>query len=83
MNQKISDKEIREEIKKIVIARIDVAPSNFKLSIGFHGSLTKEEMKEHIKKDDETGKQIINSHIRFIKALANGEFVKAISSAEI
>ena len=40
-------------------------------------------MKEHVKKDDETGKQIINSHLRFIKALANGEFVKAISSAEI
>lgn len=72
--------EIENELKEIVIMRIDTLPSNLKLSIGDGEALTKEEMIYHIKKGDETGKQIINSHLSFMKAIAQGKFTKAIAS---
>lgn len=83
MNKKTdSEKEISEEMKELVITRIDVqTPSNLKLSIGPY-CLTKEEMIEHVRKGDDIGRQIVKTHISFLKALASGEFVRAITSVE-
>jgi len=78
MTQK--NKPINEDLKKLVIIRIEAAPSNWKLSIGSFGSLSKEEIIDHIMKGDEIGSQIVNSHLAFLKAVASGEFTKAISS---
>jgi len=71
---------INEQQKEVVIMRIEATPSNLKLSIGNYGSMTKEEMIEHVKEGDETGKQIIKSQLSFMKAVASGKFTKAISS---
>ncbi|MFA4952992.1 MAG: hypothetical protein WC584_02110 [Candidatus Pacearchaeota archaeon] len=77
------NEEINEEIKKLVIARIDAqVSSNLRLSIGSHGSLSKEEMIERVKKGDEIGKKIIKSHLTFMRSLANGEITKALVSIE-
>ncbi len=73
--------EISEEIKKLVIARIDARmPANIKMSIGSGGSLSKEEMMDHVKKGDEEGRQIVNMHMNFIKAVTNGEFIKELNT---
>lgn len=73
--------EISEEIKKLVIARIDARmPVNLKMSIGASGSLSKEEMIEHVRKGDEEGVQIVNMHLNFIKAVTNGDLIKEINS---
>ncbi len=72
--------EIRNELKETIIIRIEALPSNLKLSIGGGNSLTKDEMIEHVKKEDEIGKQIINSHLSFMKAIAKGDFTKALAS---
>lgn len=73
--------EINEDIKKLVIARIDAKmPQNLKMSIGAGPSLSKEEMIEHVKRGDLQGKQIIAMHINFIKAVTSGEFTKRVSS---
>jgi hypothetical protein len=75
--------EIPENIKELVIAKIDSQmPSHLKLSIGSYGALTKEEMIEHVKKGDEVGRQIVNAHMSFMKALSNGEVAKAMASVE-
>lgn len=44
------EEKIKEELKEVVIMRIEAIPSNLKLSIGGGKSLTKEEMIEHVKK---------------------------------
>ena len=67
--------------RELVIARIDAqVPSNFRLSMGLHSCLSKEDLIKHIKSGDEIGKNIIDSHIRFLKAVAKGEVTKAITS---
>jgi len=75
-----SEIEITENMKKLVIARIEARlPSNIKLSIGGTGSMSKEEMIEHVKVEDEQGKQIIMMHINFIKAITSGELIKELN----
>lgn len=77
------EKGIPEAIKELVITKIEAQmPSHLKLSIGSYGTLSKEEMIEHVKKEDAIGKQIVRAHMSFLKALANGEFTKAIASVE-
>ena len=72
--------EVKEEIKELVIAKIDARmPSNIKISIGGIGSMSKQEMIEHVKKEDEQGKQIIQMHMNFIKAMTSGELMKELN----
>lgn len=72
--------EINEKVKELVIARIDARmPPNMKMSIGGGGSMSKDEMIEHVKKGDEQGKQIIRMHLNFIKAVASGELIREIN----
>ena len=73
--------EISTKIKELVIARIDAKmPSHIKMSIGSSGSLSKEEMIAHVRKGDEEGKQIVQMHLNFIKAITSGNLIKEINS---
>ena len=72
--------KINEEVKKLIIARIDArVPSHIKMSIGGSGSMSKEEMIEHVRKGDEEGRQIIAMHLNFIKAVTSGEFIRELN----
>ena len=81
MREEKNSKKINENLKDLVITRIEVASPNLKLAIGSHGVFTKEEMIYHIKKEDEIGKSIVESHLSFMKALTNGQFTRAVASA--
>jgi len=73
--------EINKEIKELVVTRIEAqTPQNLKLSIGSCGNLTKDEVIGHIEKGDLIGRQVVNMHLSFLKAVASGKFTKAISS---
>lgn len=84
MNDKNDDRgkiHISEEVKELVITRIEAQMSpNLKLSIGERGSLDMEEMIKHVKEGDKIGRQIIDSHLRFIQAQASGALVTALNS---
>ncbi len=78
-----TEKGIPEAIKELVITKIDAQmPSHLKLSIGSYGAMSKEEMIDHVNKEDLIGKQIVRAHMSFLKALVSGEFTKAIVSVE-
>ncbi|MBI2452364.1 hypothetical protein HYV50_04800 [Candidatus Pacearchaeota archaeon] len=75
--------DITEAMKKLAIARIEAqVPSNLRLSIGSYGSMSKEEMIEHIKKGDEIGRKIVKSQLRFLRAQASGHLTKELISIE-
>ncbi|MBI4979998.1 hypothetical protein HZC30_00405 [Candidatus Woesearchaeota archaeon] len=74
MNEKIS-----RELKKIVLWRLDTIPPNFKLSIGNEGTFTKEELRQHVEKEDQIGVTFAKMQLNFMKALASGEFSKTLS----
>lgn len=76
----MKNNEINEKVKEVIIARIEAGmPSNLKISIGDKGSMSKEEMIEHIKKEDKEGLQIIKMHLNFMKALTSGELIRELN----
>jgi len=75
------DKKINKEIRELVIMRIQTQISpRLRLSVGNKESLDKEKMIKHVKKGDEIGRQIIETHLNFIKAQATGKLVAALNS---
>jgi len=64
--------ETSEEIKELVIARLDAIPSNKKISIGNYGEFTKEELIEGVKFGSEVGKKIIEVELEFLRAFKQG-----------
>jgi hypothetical protein len=81
MTEEKENKEKYEPLKELVLARIDIMPPNFKLSIGDKGTFNKEELIEHVKKLDPTGIQVIKMQLNFIKALTSGKLTQALVTA--
>lgn len=64
--------DLQEDIKKLVLARLEMLPSNRKMSIGSSGDFSRDEMIEHVKKGDALGKKIIEIEMEFLQALKKG-----------
>lgn len=72
------NKEIGNDIKELVIARIDVLPPNVKVSIGAEGEFTKSELIERVKNGDVVGRKIIQVELSFLRALKDGILLEEI-----
>jgi len=72
---KMEERQIKETKKEIVIARLIAMPQNRKLAIGgYDKAFTIAELIEHVKKEDEIGKTVIEIHMAFLKRLKEGNF---------
>jgi len=58
-----------EEIKKLVLVRLESMPDNIKVSIGSMGELDRDELIKHVKEEDGLGKAIINMQIEYLRAM--------------
>ncbi len=67
--------QIPENIKALVIARLETLPPNRKISIGSYGEFTKSELIEHVKREDEIGKKIVEIELEFLRAMKKGILV--------
>lgn len=69
--------KIKREIKELVIARLEVSgflPRGKKISIGSSGEFTKDELIEHVKKEDNIGKKIVEIELEYLRAIKEGIF---------
>lgn len=64
--------EIQNDIKRLVLARLEMLPRDKKMSIGSSGELSRDQMISHVKDGDEIGKKIIQVEMDFLQALKNG-----------
>ena len=76
MTQKITDQEIRN----LVIERLKSISDESSLMIGGDVKLTKYEMIESVKNNDEIGRKIVDMQMTYLRDLASGEFMKNIVS---
>jgi len=74
MAEKKDKNKINEEIKKMVIARLEVFPSDKKISIGSIGELTKKEMIENVEKETDIGEKIVEVQLNYLRTLKEGIF---------
>jgi hypothetical protein len=59
---------VTENIKELIKARLEEMPSHIKLSIGNSGPFSKDELIEHVEKDDEIGETIIDMELNYMRA---------------
>jgi hypothetical protein len=71
---------LTEDVKELVIARLDIMPPNYKLSIGNQGTFTKDELIKHVKEGDSVGNQIAKMQYSFIKALTTGKLMEVLNN---
>ncbi|MDO8537589.1 MAG: hypothetical protein Q7S21_01770 [archaeon] len=58
-----------EEIKKIVLVRLEAMSENIKINLGSKGELRKADLINHVKKGDEIGKLIIDVQMKYLRAM--------------
>ena len=68
----MSKETISEDIKQLVILRLETLPSDKKISIGSYGDFIKEELVTHVEKEDEIGKKMVEIELEFLRALKKG-----------
>jgi len=74
MEEKKEEKKINEEVKKIVLARLEVFPSDRKISIGSAGEFTKEEMIKNVEDETDIGEKIMEVQLNYLQTLKEGIF---------
>ncbi|MBI2581140.1 hypothetical protein HYV85_05040 [Candidatus Woesearchaeota archaeon] len=64
----------REEIKAIVLARLETLNKDAKIMLmGFDKPLTVKDLIKEVEKDTTLGKKVVEVQFAFLKMLANGE----------
>ncbi|MCL4374609.1 hypothetical protein M1523_01970 [Patescibacteria group bacterium] len=58
-----------QQIKALVIARLETMPDNFAVSIGKQGSFKKKELIKHVKRADPIGKKIMQVELTYLRSL--------------
>ena len=74
------EKKVEEELKKIVIARLELLPPDKKISIGGSGEFSRDELIKRVEKEDRIGKKIIDIELEFLRDLKEGIFNESIAS---
>lgn len=69
MEEKNKPQNISEDIKNLVIARLETIPPNVEISIGGDGSFTVSELIEKVKKQDDIGKKMIEIQLAYLRSL--------------
>lgn len=63
------DKKNAEQIRELIIARLQIIPSNVGISVGSEGDFKRDELIEHVKKDDDIGKKLIEIDLNYLRTL--------------
>jgi len=71
--------KLTESMKELIIARLDIMPSSYRLSLGSQGTFTKDELIKHVNEGDSVGNQIAQIQCNFIKALTTGKLIETIN----
>lgn len=74
MEDKREEGKMDEELKKIVIARLEVFPSDKKISIGSIGEFTKQQMIENVEDETAVGEKIVEIQLNYLRSLQEGIF---------
>jgi len=77
MSQENGDKE--KYWIELVLAKLDVMPIGYKLSVGDQGTFNKSQLMQHVSNGDSVGKQIIQMQVGFMKALTSGELTRVVA----
>ena len=70
-NEIFIDPELKEQLSKLVLERVNVMPDTLCMSVGSM-ELTKKDVVQHVQDGDEIGKQVMEMELGFLRDLASG-----------
>lgn len=76
----MKNKDKKEQVKKLVIARLGSLPSNVKISVGSEGSFNKQELIDQVESDTEIGEKMIEIELQYLRKLKEGILYASINS---
>ena len=68
----MSENDNNNEIKNLVITRLETLPSDAVVSLGSNGEFTKDQIIESVRRGDENGKKMIEIEMTFLQGLKDG-----------
>ena len=71
LDEIISDPELKERLRTLVLERINVMPNTLRVAVGSQ-EITKEDILRHVQEGDEIGKQMMELELTFLRDLASG-----------
>lgn len=82
-NLKTSEQKISEDLKELVIYRLDLLSPEKRFSIGSsEKEFTKEELIERVKKGDEIGQKAVELELTYLRALKDGKLLEEVLTPE-
>ena len=70
---------IPEDLKDLVIERLDVLPPHKKIYIGSVGEFTKDQLIECVRQGDVIGQKIVDIELSFLRALKEGTLLEELN----
>ena len=68
----MQDNSTQEQIKELVLARLQIMPPDANISVGSDGEFSRDELIQHVKKNDNIGKKITEIELEYLRLLKEG-----------
>ena len=73
INNKHKEEKIQEDLRKLVIARIEASSEDLRIAIGGENDYSREELIKSVQSGDDLGQEIINSQLEYLRDMASGK----------
>lgn len=68
----MQDNSTQEQIKELVLARLQIMPPDANISVGSDGEFSRDELIQHVKNNDDIGKKITEIELEYLRLLKKG-----------
>ena len=65
---------MEDDIKELVIARLQTLPDDISVSVGAEGEYSRDQLIQHVEVEDEIGKKMVEIEMNFLRSLKEGKF---------
>ncbi|MFH1246395.1 MAG: hypothetical protein V1489_01285 [Candidatus Liptonbacteria bacterium] len=72
--------EVSEELKQLVIARLDMIPNHVRVSVGSEGDFTRAELIARVQSEDSVGREVMRSQLEFLRAMSGGRLLDEVNT---
>jgi len=77
------EEEIPEDIKELVIYRLEMLSPDKQFSIGsYEKEFTRDELIEHVREGDEIGQKVVELELTFLRALKDGTLLEEVLTSD-
>lgn len=77
-----AEDQLKEKEIELIILRLETLPPNVYFSSGNGSNTSRNDMIKHVRKNDETGREFIETEMEFLRALKDGKLLKQIFSPQ-